>query len=386
MPATLSKEVTESLVFSWLTDIPLGVLRHVLLYKLFTAMYALECFSVGLRRWLVRILIVGVPLLVLGCGGSSDGETDIDPDRPSICFSYQDLETEFWEASHRIIVETLREENIQVIERNAHEDVNRQLEQVRTCMAQGVDGIIFIPQDGESALTIIGEANKKGIPIGTYNRQPASREGSAHVVVADNERIAEKTVAYLAEQARAQKEPPIKPLVMVGDLGDQNAVKRRQGFYNVIERNPELFSKPVEVPTKWSANTALSNLEAALQSNPDVDLIFTSSDFLLPQIRAVLRPLGKWKKRGESGHVLLGGLDGDMTACRMMRDGYVDATGVQDLFKEAEMMVDTMITSIENGQTTPDSWIRDEGWALTQDNMADRASEMWGCQLLDDEL
>lgn len=346
--------------------------------------------SPAVRNRVSNALLVALPLLLslvlLRCGNSGDQQAAVDPDRPTVCFSYQDLETEFWAASHEIITETLQEENVQVIERNAHEDVNRQLEQVRDCMAQGVDGILFIPQDGESALTIIREANNEGVPIGSYNRPPASKKGSAHVVVADNEDIAEQTVEYLAEQARTRKDPPVKPLVMVGDLGDQNAINRRKGFYNVIERNPDLFAEPVEVPTKWSANTALSNLEAALQANPDVDLIFTSSDFLLPQIRAVLQPMGKWKQRGDPGHVLIGGLDGDKTACRMMRDGYVDATGVQDLFQEADMMVDTMLASIRTGEKRPDSWMRDEGWVLTQENMEERAEDMWGCQLLDEEL
>ncbi len=55
---------------------------------------------------------------------------------------------------------------------NANEDANRQLEQVSDCIAQGVDGIIIIPQDGDSAVTIIGEAQAADIPIAVFNRPP----------------------------------------------------------------------------------------------------------------------------------------------------------------------------------------------------------------------
>src|SRR5690606_37752520 len=120
----------------------------------------------------------------------------------------------------------------------------------------------------------------------------------------------------LAEVAR-ERGRRMTPLIMVGDLGDPNAVARRRGFYNVIERHPDLFARPVEVPTKWDETTALANLEAALRANPGVDFLFTSSDFMLPQIRAVLEPLGKWKPSGDPGHVVLGGLDGDQHACRL---------------------------------------------------------------------
>ena len=73
----------------------------------------------------------------------------------NICFAFQDLETEFWVAGQQAITSTLEEAGHTVIERNANEDANRQLEQVNDCIAQGVDGIIIIPQDGESATTIL---------------------------------------------------------------------------------------------------------------------------------------------------------------------------------------------------------------------------------------
>jgi inositol transport system substrate-binding protein len=185
----------------------------------------------------------------------------------------------------------------------------------------------------------------------------------------------------MAKEAR-KLERKVKPLILVGDLGDRNAVARRQGFYNVIEKNPDLFEAVIQVPTKWDAVTTLANLEAALQANPDVDFIFTSSDFLYPQVRAVLEPLGKWNKIGRPGHVILGGLDGDSTAARLMKEGYVDATGVQDLFFEADAIMGALLKAIAGGQKRPENWIQDPGFALTQENMAQRGMDMWGYKLL----
>jgi len=159
-------------------------------------------------------------------------------------------------------------------------------------------------------------------------------------------------------------------------------VARRQGFMNVIRKNPDLFNEVIEVPTKWDAVTAQANLEAALQRSPNVDFIFTSSDFMYPQVRAVLEPLGKWKKIGEPGHVILGGVDGDLRAARWMTEGYVDATGVQDLFFEADALLKALLEAMSGGQKTPEKWIDDPGFALTQANMTERAKDMWGFKLL----
>ena len=302
----------------------------------------------------------------------------------TICFAYQTLETEFWVAGHAAMTESLREQGIEVVEVNANEDANRQLEQIRDCITQEVDGIIIIPQDGESVITMIEEANAAEIPVAVFNRPPnPDNPHDAIVVVADNVAIAEAAVEHLAEQAQAlELDRPVQPLIMVGALADTNAIGRREGFFNVIESHGDLFAEPIEVPTEWDASVALANLESALQANPDVDLIFTSSDFLFPQIRAALAQRGLWAPKGDPNHVILGGLDGDVTACDLIKEGYVDSTGVQDLFFEADATVEALLQAIADGDTTPNEIIRDEGFALTQDNLAEREMDMWGCVLL----
>jgi inositol transport system substrate-binding protein len=308
--------------------------------------------------------------LDLDIKGSLSGKT--------ICFGFQALETEFWAAGVKAISTALQKAGAKVVEYNSNEDANRQLEQVNDCITQKVDGILIIPQDGESAVTITGAANKAGIPIGIFNRPPASNKNPALVSVADNRSVSKQTNEYLAEQAKKLGRK-VQAVIMVGDLGDPNAVERKNGFYDVVNANPDLFAKPIEVETKWDAATAQQNLQSALQANPKIDLLFTSSDFMYPQIQSVLSPLGRWKKVGEPGHVILGGLDGDNRACGLMRSGYVDATGVQDLFTESENVVNGLISAIDSGQKTVGKVVVDPGFALTQANLQTKADQMWGC-------
>jgi ABC-type sugar transport system substrate-binding protein len=308
----------------------------------------------------------------------------------TICFGFQDLETEFWVAGHRAITETLRERGVEVLEFNANEDPNRQLEQVRDCIAEGVDGIIIIPQDGDSAVTIVNEAQDADVPIAVFNRPPNDRSAGI-IVVADNEIITEQAVEFMAQKALRQWEitqEPITPLILVGALQDTNAIGRRDGFFNVInrynERYPGMFNEPIEVATEWDAATALANLEAAITANPDVDFIFTSSDFLFPTIRSVLEPRGMWVPSGQPGHVIMGGLDGDATACMLIEQGYVEATGVQDLFLEAELTLNGILDAIEAGDFQPNAVLPDPGFALTAGNFEFRRNDMWGCVLYDE--
>ena len=300
----------------------------------------------------------------------------------NICFAFQDLETEFWVAGHKAITTTLTEAGHTVLERNANEDANKQFEQIKDCIAQGVDAIIVIPQDGESAVTIVKEAQSADVPIAVFNRPPTDTSKGI-VVVADNKTIAETAVNSIVDEAlaNAPADKKLNAIIIVGDLGDPNAVGRKEGFYAAINKHQDRFNV-VEVASKWDAATALANLEAAVTANPQVDLLFTSSDFLFPTIRSVFEPRGLWKKRGEDGHVLMAGLDGDKTACQLIKDGYVDATGVQDLYFEADAAMKGVLDAIDSGEAQPNVVIQDPGFALTQSNLATDEMKMWGCILL----
>lgn len=333
----------------------------------------------------IAVLALATALFATLVFGVTSAQSDV-----TICFGFQDLETEFWVAGHRAITETLRSQGIEVLEYNANEDPNRQLEQVRECIAQGVDGIIIIPQDGDSAVTIVNEAQAADIPIAVFNRPPNDRERGI-VVVADNVSATEQAVEFIAQKALRQWEvtqEPITPLILVGALQDTNAIGRREGFFNVInrynEQYPGMFNEPIEVATEWDAATALANLEAAITANPEVDFIFTSSDFLFPTIRSVLEPRGMWQPAGQAGHVLLAGLDGDATACMLIDEGYVDSTGVQNLFLEAELTMNRVLQAIEAGETQPNEVLLDPGFALTAGNIRWQRSDMWGCVLYDE--
>jgi ABC-type sugar transport system substrate-binding protein len=323
-----------------------------------------------------KITTMAATLLLTTAAGLSTAQA------ATICFAFQDLETEFWVAGHKAITSTLSEMGHTVLERNANEDVNKQLEQVKDCIAQGVDGIIIIPQDGESANTIVREAHNSDVPIVVFNRPPADTSKGV-VVVADNATIAEGATDFVLQQALedAPSDAVLNALVVVGDLGDSNAIGRKQGFEAAVAKYPGRFNI-IEVASEWDAATALANLEAAVTANPKIDAMFTSSDFLFPTIRSVLEPRGMWKKVGEEGHVPLAGLDGDATACQLIKDGYVDATGVQDLYYEAEASVNAIVAAVEAGQSAPNELIFDPGFTLTSANIGEREMDMWGCVLL----
>jgi ABC-type sugar transport system substrate-binding protein len=209
-----------------------------------------------------------------------------------------------------------------------------------------------------------------------FNRSANAEPGmKVTAVVADNQGLTRTTVDYMVTEAK-KKGGNHKAILLLGDLGDANAVARRDGAEAALKDAGDIVEVVSRIPTEWNQEKAQAGVVNALQAHPDVSLIFTSSDFLLPGIVSALKSAGKYHKAGEPGHVLLGGFDGDITAWRMLQEGYLDATGVQNVYLEAKQSV-AAIVEMRAGKTTPAS-ILDPGFVIHRNNMTEKSAEMWG--------
>jgi inositol transport system substrate-binding protein len=168
-------------------------------------------------------------------------------------------------------------------------------------------------------------------------------------------------------------------MILIGDLGDINAIGRRDGFDAAVREAAAVMDVVARVPTEWNQEKAQAGVVNALQANPDVSFIFTSSDFLLPSIVSALKSTGKYRKIGEPGHIILGGFDGDATAYDLLTSGYLDATGVQDVSFEVEASINAIL-DLRVGKTVPEI-IKDPGFVINQVNLKTATARMWGAHV-----
>jgi ABC-type sugar transport system substrate-binding protein len=317
-------------------------------------------------------------VLCLGCSNDSSsnkplGEKSSTETRVTIGVSFETLQTEFWVAG----LDAIKAE-CKVIESVADGDSNRQLQQIKNFVTKKVDGIILVPKDAKSCGPMIKAANRANIPIALFNRSADAPDIEFVSVVADNQTLAQKTTEHLLEQTRSLNRK-VKAMILLGDLGDSNAILRRDGFNAAVAVYGDGIEVVSQIPTEWNQEKAQAGVVNALQAHPDVDLIFTSSDFLLPSIVSALKGSNRYHPIGQPGHVILGGFDGDATAFRMMQEKYLDATGVQDVYFEAKKAVQA-ISEMRSGKKLPRG-IDDPGFVIHQGNLAEKSTQMWGAQM-----
>ncbi len=320
-------------------------------------------------------------MLLAGCG-KSDPTATPTPTAPAtpnqvktIGVAFETLQTEFWVAGWDKLKADCAAKGIAVLEGVADGDAAKQFDQVKSFISRKVDGIIIVPKDGKMVIPMIKAANAANIPVVLYNR-PADPTDAKHTAVApDNFAITKETVTYLVSLAKKTGKKQ-KAMILMGDLSDVNAIGRRDGFEAAIKEAGDAVEVVARIPTDWNQEKALAGVQSAFQANPDIGLIFTSSDFMFPSIKSVLSNLDKWKKHNEAGHIILGGFDGDATAYQLMAEGYVDATGVQDVYWEAEQAIQAIVDA-KAGKSMP-ARIDDKGFAITQANLKDMEPRMWG--------
>ncbi|NAS10623.1 sugar ABC transporter substrate-binding protein [Poritiphilus flavus] len=295
-----------------------------------------------------------------------------------IGISFETLQTEYWVASIDALKASCEENELDYLEAVANSDANRQFEQVNNFISRGVDGIVIAPKDAHTVIPIIKAANRAGIPIVVYNRLPALNKGTYTTIVADNYEITKKTVRYMGDLARTSGKK-YKAMILIGDLGDTNAVMRRKGFNDAIREYSDVIELVAEVPTEWNQEKALAGVTNALQANPDIGFIFSSSDFLFPSVISALKNADKYYPIGHEKHIILGGFDGDAMAYKMLKSGHLDVTGVQNVYYECDLALRAIMGILEDKPL--DRILIDPGFIIHQQNLEQMSTYMWGAGL-----
>ena len=328
------------------------------------------------RRRFSQSILAGASALFLlsGIAHAQEGKT--------VALMFDAFDSDFWITGNAILKAKAEENGWTVLETISNRDQNKQNDQVKAMVERKVDGIIFIPTDNNAAIPAIRTANDAGIPIVFFNRPPAQNDYKYVAIQADNRKIMQQTVQALVDLAREQG-GTYKAALMIGDLGDNNAVQRRDGALDILDQNKDIIEVVAQIATEWNADKAFAGLTNAIQANPDINMLISPSDSQDAVIEQVLKTAGKWHKTGEEGHVLFAGFDGDQNGYRLLKEGYMDVNGVQNLFFEADLAYQALQDAWAGKEV--DQMLIDPGFAISQKTLAEQQEEMWGYHVWKDQ-
>lgn len=255
-------------------------------------------------------------------------------------------------------------------------DTQKQASDIEDLITRGVDLIVCYPYDKDAILTSIQSVRDEGIPIITFDR-----DGSKDGVQADAWIGLDSTLqAYDAGVAlfKAMREANVKPagvLEIVGDLADQNALNRINGF----KRAADEYGVDIvqQIPSEWSSDKALSGFSAAFQAHPECNVVLCASDIIGPSVlQSVLEKAGKWKPQGDPNHVWIASQDVFPTAIEPLRKGYIDFDTAYDVLRMAEEFAPVALDFIEGKGLGEGRKVMVQGRVVTPQNI-DTIEGLW---------
>ncbi|KAA3661521.1 MAG: sugar ABC transporter substrate-binding protein [Calditrichaeota bacterium] len=262
---------------------------------------------------------------------------------------------------------------IKVIEVVADGDPQLQNSQVQSLITQQVDALLVCAVDQNTIDHALRKADKAGIPIVAYDRDLPDSKAVNVFVGPDSHFDGFECGKYVAEQLEDES-GEILILELLGALNDQNGIDRSKGFNDALKVLPN--AKIIQMPTDWSSDKALAAVQNAFQANPEIRAIFAATDTQVPSIETVLTDMGKLKKIGEDGHVIVVGVNGSYDGYISVAKGTADGITVMDCHATGETAVQLALKLIKGEAVDENTVI--PGKFYTTENIEANKSTIWG--------
>ena len=109
---------------------------------------------------------------------------------------------------------------------------------------------------------------------------------------------------------------------ILGIVGDNNTWARSRGFHSVVDCYEDLHMLSQQT-ADFDQNKAMEVMESMMQANPNIDAVFCGNDAMAMGAYQALLGAGK------ENHIKVFGFDGAEDCVNAIREGKVEATGMQ---------------------------------------------------------
>ena len=214
---------------------------------------------------------------------------------------------------------------------DAERSALKQVEQVESFIAQGVDAIILNPCEVEASSPAIKLALAAKIPIINVNSEttavPTAFAGS------DDEEAGKIAMKLIAEKLHGKG----NVLMIHGFMGQAAQIKRSTGAKEILKANPGL-KLLAEQTADWDREKGMSLTENWIQSfGPQINAIFAQNDEMgLGAVKAL-------EAAGLKSKVIVVSIDAIPDALQAVKKGSLDATVFQNAKQQGGKAIETAI-------------------------------------------
>lgn len=274
-----------------------------------------------LHSWIALPVLGVIAALVWSMPGCS--KTGTKSSRPAavrfrIGFLMETYDLDRWQRDEQLFTARAHALGADVLRAVADGDQDRQNKQADAFLTQGVDVLVVVPKNLNTAARIVRSAHEKGVPVVAYDRLIRDCDLDLYVTF-DNE-----TVGYLQAKGILEKVPRGNYILLGGAASDNNARLLRDGQLRAIREHEKAAGTTIRILAdpfmdNWDREEArrrIGNLLTKYNAqHTAVDAIVASNDATAGGAIAALRA------EGRAGTVAVSGQDAELAACQRIVEG-----------------------------------------------------------------
>ncbi len=200
----------------------------------------------------------------------------------------------------------------------AYDSDQRQIEQIDSLVACGIDLLIVAPNQVATISPAIDRAYDSGIPVIVFERKTNSQKFTAFMS-ADNYEMGRQMGEYIAKRLNGNG----KVLEVMGLKGSSPAIERHKGFADALKNYPKM-EIAATLQGDWTEETGYDIVRKWKKANPNVavDMVFGMND------RSAIGARKAFLEAGDNRPLYCGidGLPGKNGGIKLVNDSILDAS------------------------------------------------------------
>jgi inositol transport system substrate-binding protein len=269
------------------------------------------------KKLITSLTLMSAALLVGGTAQAQDKQRTIG-------ISYQNLAFPYVAALQKAAQNACTALKVQCLETDAVNDTDKELKNVESMLAKGIDCLAFEAASLKASVASIDAAAKKKVPVVQFN---GKAEGGTYVSFVGSEQpdSGAQLAVYLIDLYKKLGKPALKGIYLRGVAGQVTDIARNDGLKNGL-KSANLLDKIsfTEQHADYDRGKGQSVTESLLTKDKNYDFIVANNDDMILGAVQVVRQFNL------VGKIHMAGVDGLPEALEAIRKGELDATVFQD--------------------------------------------------------
>ncbi len=265
----------------------------------------------GLLKSILAVLLIVIGFS--GCGQRADKD-----EKPRMAVVISTLNNPWFVVLGESAKARAEELGYEAVIFDSQNNSSKETEHFDNIIASGFKAILFNPTDANGSVVNVRAAKAAGIPVFCMDREINARGVATSQILSDNYygcvQLGQRFVERVGETGKYAE--------LLGLVGDNNTWNRSRGFHAVVDLYPGL-EMVAQQSADFDRNKAMEVLESILQAHPDIVAVFCGNDAMAMGAYQAVLAAGKAKQ------IKIFGFDGAEDVLLAIRDGKIEATGMQ---------------------------------------------------------